>query len=54
MLNFSAFDLEASGGCTYDYLKIYDGNGTVSPADWYLVRNRFTGKHHSHPLQEAR
>jgi hypothetical protein len=30
-VDFSAFDLEASSGCTYDYLKIYDGPNTTSP-----------------------
>ena len=29
--DFSQFDLEASSGCTYDYLKIYDGPNTLAP-----------------------
>ncbi|CAL8311895.1 unnamed protein product [Merluccius merluccius] len=30
-LSFSDFHLEASGGCVYDYLAVYDGNSTNAP-----------------------
>ncbi|PFX16561.1 Tolloid-like protein 2 [Stylophora pistillata] len=30
-LRFTHFDLEASGGCDYDYIEVYDGPGTDFP-----------------------